>query len=245
MKVSFCPRMLFLLLTLAFLSPSCVEKTEKESGPKQGEWIWLFNGESTDAWREVKTQKFPDEGWSTENKVLTVLAKTDHGHGGGDIITKEQFENFELQLEFRLTEGANSGIKYFVVDNINGFKGQFLGCEYQLIDNENHPDALNGVGGNRKLAALYDLIPVQEYPEIKPPGQWNQAAIVVKGNMVTHRLNNLVVLEYNRTSGDFRERVQKSKYSEMKNFGEMDRGHILLQGHGNEVSFRNIKIKKL
>lgn len=232
---------LFLCLILLFSLPAGSQNNKKER-TKDKKQIILFDGRSTDAWRDTKTTGFPEHGWKTENGILTVLAKTELSEGGHDMVTKEQFSHFKLELEVRLSEGANSGVKYMVIDSYPGKKGQYLGLEYQLIDNERHPDALLGVNGNRKMATLYDIFPVAENLKIHPPGKWNKVKIIVDGNHVEHWLNGRKAVDYDRNSDRFREMVRLSKYNELKNFGEQEQGHILLQGHGNEVSFRKIKI---
>jgi hypothetical protein len=203
----------------------------------------LFDGSSTGHWSDTKTDHFPEHGWTVNGEVLTVLGETENQQGGHDIITKNRFRNFELELEVRLTEGANSGIKYVVTDAFPGKEGNFLGLEYQLIDNERHPDAQKGRNGNHKMAALYDMIPPPVDLTINPPGEWNKIKIIVNGNKSEHWLNGEKVLEFDRKSLEFRELVSLSKYKDLKDFGEHEEGHILLQGHGNDVSFRAIKIR--
>jgi hypothetical protein len=235
-----------ILAGMALLVVQCKQQGTKQKSAEpvvKQDVIWLFDGSSTDHFRDIKTDRFPEHGWVVEGDVLTVLGKTDEQPGGHDIITKELFSNFDLELEARLTEGANSGIKYFVSDSFPGNEGSFLGLEYQLIDNERHPDAKLGRDGNRKMGALYDLIPPPEDLTIHPPGEWNKVRIRVDGNKVEHWLNDEKVLEFDRKSQAFRELVSLSKYKDLENFGELDRGRILLQGHGNDVSFRAIKIR--
>lgn len=195
-------------------------------------WKSLFDGKTTNGWRSVNKSSFPDIGWVIEDSTLTVLASKK----GGDIVTVNQYSDFELSLEFRLTPGANSGIKYFVRPNSS------IGLEYQIIDDENHSDAQKGVGDNRTLASLYDLIPA-ENKVVNPIGEWNHARILVKSKHVEHWLNGVKVVEYERGTQMFRALVAKSKYKEYKKFGEHVKGHILLQDHGDTVSFKNIKIK--
>jgi hypothetical protein len=216
--------------------------TQKE---KNDGWKLLFDGKSTAAWTGTKGTGFPEKGWVVKDGILTVLGATGADHAsGGDIITKEQYGNFELALEFKIPKGANSGIKYFVVNNFPNQKGNYLGLEYQIIDDENHADAKLGVNGNRTLGSLYDLIPAKN-KKVNPVGQWNQVRIVVKGNHVEHWLNGSKVLEYERGSDEFRKLVAASKYKDLQGFGEMPKGHILLQGHGDTVHYRNIKIRNL
>lgn len=236
---------LIFLLGFAFLLTQCVNNKEQTAAESidDTQWVWLFDGSSTEKWRDTKSEKFPEQGWVVNNGVLTVLGETDEHHGGGDIITKKLYGNFELELEVNLTEGANSGIKYQVTDSFPGNKGKFLGLEYQLLDNERHPDAHQGRDGNHKMAALYDVLPPKEDLTIHPPGEWNKVRIVLDGNRIEHWLNDEKVLEIDRESNTFRELVALSKYKDLENFGGLDRGRILLQGHGNDVSFRNIKIR--
>lgn len=234
-----------ILTGMALFAVQCVNKKAQPDAEPVSEvnWTMLFDGSGTDQWRDTKSEQFPEHGWVIEGEVLTVLGKTEDEPGGHDIISKKQYGNFELELEVRLTEGANSGIKYLVIDNFPGKEGNFLGLEYQLIDNERHPDAQKGRDGNHKMAALYDMIAPPENLPIHPPGAWNTVRIMLDGPQVKHWLNGEKVLEFDRKSLAFRELVSLSKYKDLEKFGEMDKGHILLQGHGNDVSFRNIKIR--
>jgi hypothetical protein len=210
-------------------------------------WKLLFNGQNSDGWKGAYKETFPESGWSVNDGLLTIAA-TDGSEStnAGDIVTKEQFSAFDLTFEFRLSEGANSGLKYFVTLS-EGNKGSAIGLEYQVLDDENHPDAKMGIAGNRTLASLYDLIKADKTPRfVKPIGEWNKGRVVVTPeNNVTHYLNGVKVLEYVRGSQEFRDLVAISKYAKWENFGEAPEGHILLQDHGNDVSFKNIKIKTL
>lgn len=230
-----------LIAVLFFQSTATIAQQSKKERTNSTSVV-LFDGSSTDAWKDIKSAEFPAQGWVIKDGILTVLPKTEQQEGGHDIVTKQQFSNFELELEVRLSEGANSGVKYMVVDTYPGKKGQFLGLEYQLIDNERHADALLGRNGNRKMAALYDILPARENIEIKAVGEWNKVKIVVDKNKVEHWLNDKKAVVYERNSDSYKELVRLSKYNELENFGRQEKGHILLQGHGNEVSFRNIKI---
>ena len=196
------------------------------------DWAMLFDGKSSEGWKGAQSLQFPDSGWVIADGILKVQA----AGGGGDIVTIQQFSEFDLSLEFMLTPGANSGIKYFVQP------GTFFGLEYQILDDELHPDAREGVDGNRTLASLYDLIPA-ENRLINPIGEWNTARLVVKGDHIEHWLNGSKVVEFERGTQIFRALVAKSKYRQIENFGLHPRGHILLQDHGDTVYFRNIKIR--
>jgi hypothetical protein len=224
--------------------------TEQE---KRDGWRLLWDGKTSDGWRSARAETFPAKGWIIEDGVLTVLENNGQESGaGGDIITRERFSNFELVADFKLTPGANSGIKYFVQPNLDpvtgsGAKagsGSAIGCEYQVLDDERHPDAKLGRNGDRTLGSLYDLIPASTSKKPNPIGDWNTARIVVRGKHVEHWLNGEKVLEYERGSAAFREAVALSKFKNIAGFGEWPDGHILLQEHGNRVSYRNIKIRE-
>ena len=215
--------------------------TEKAQG-----WKLLFDGKSSDGWRGAKLNDFPKGGWSIEDGVLTI-----HESGGGeaadagDIVTVDKYKDFMLHLDFKISPGANSGIKYFVDTQLNKGEGSSIGLEYQILDDELHPDAkLGSHDGSRTLGSVYDLIKAEnKFP--KPIGEWNNAMIISKDKHVEHWLNGRKMLQYERGSDDFRKLVSESKYKVWKDFGEFETGHILLQDHGNTVSFRNIKIKEL
>ena len=211
----------------AATAPNTLTPDEKAAG-----WRLLWDGKTTDGWRGVKTDAFPAKDWIIKDGVLTVQA----GDPGGDIITRERFSDFDLRLDFKITPRANSGVKYFIQPGSN------VGHEYQILDDERHPDAKLGRDGNRTLGSLYDLIAPGAGKKTNPVGEWNTARIVVRGNHVEHWLNGQKILEYERGSPAFRELVARSKFNKTPNFGEWPAGHILLQDHGDEVSYRNIKI---
>lgn len=220
--------------------PNTLSDYEKKNG-----WKLLFDGVSTKGWRGAYKDKFPEKGWEVKDGVLSVLGSNGaEASNGGDIVTMDQYGNFELTLEFKITEGANSGIKYYVTESEKN-KGSAIGLEYQILDDVRHPDAKMGRDGNRTLASLYDLIPAAKGKRPNAIGEWNMARIVSKNNHVEHWLNGFKVLEYERGSKEFRDLVALSKYKVWENFGEAPKGHILLQDHGNFVSFRNIKIREL
>jgi hypothetical protein len=212
---------------------------------KKDGWQLLFDGKSTEGWRSPRSDKFPEKGWDIKEGMLVVQA---FGGGesaaGGDIITVKKYKNFELKVDFKITENANSGIKYFVDPDLNKGPGSAIGCEFQILDDERHADAKLGVGGNRRLSALYDLIPA-ENAKFNGIGQWNTARILVQGNHVEHWLNGRKVLEYERNNQMWRALVAYSKYKDWPKFGDLPEGHILLQEHGSIVYFKNIKIHPL
>jgi len=215
--------------------PNDLSEVERKQG-----WSLLWDGQSSAGWKSAKGGAFPTQGWRLKNGEMVVT-----GGGGGDIVTEQTFDAFELQLEFQLTPGANSAIKYLVGDD-----PQAVGLEYQLLDDDRHPDAKQGRDGNRTLASLYDIQPraaLMTNLGIAPKvGKWQHARIVArKDGTVEHWLNGVRVLKYTRGSQDFRQRVAASKFKDVPQFGELERGHILLQDHGDEVRFRSIKIKTL
>ncbi|HLP74401.1 MAG TPA: DUF1080 domain-containing protein [Bacteroidales bacterium] len=218
---------------------SVADNSISKKEAKQG-WKLLFDGKSGNAWMNSKTGTFPSGGWVIEDGLLKIKPGSD----GGDIVSKDKFRNFELMLDFRYTPGANSGIKYFIDTERDGGKMASIGCEYQILDDRLHPDAKAGKNGNRKLSSLYDLIPAQN---VKDNGsdQWNTARIVVNGNKVQHWINGQMTVEYERGSETWKKAVSESKFNKTSGFGDVQDTRILLQDHGNEVWFRNIKIREI
>jgi hypothetical protein len=222
--------------------PNHLSAAEKKSG-----WKLLFDGKDSKGWRGAYKKGFPEKGWQVKDGEITVLASAGkESANGGDIVTLDEYKAFDLSFEFKLTPGANSGVKYFVTLKENN-QGSAIGLEYQLLDDKLHPDAKLGRDGDRTLASLYDLIPsVKQDRFVHPIGQWNTGRIIVfPNNHVIHYLNGVKVLEYDRGSPAFRELVAISKFKIWPHFGEAQEGHILLQDHGAQTSFRSIKIREL
>lgn len=220
------------------------DNTLTEQEQREG-WQLLWDGKTTNGWRGAKLDAFPEKGWQIEDGVLKVNPSDgQESANGGDIVTTRTYKNFILKVDFKITEGANSGIKYFVDPSMNKGAGSAIGCEFQILDDLRHPDAKLGVNGNRTLGSLYDLIPA---PADKPfdINAWNTAVVVVKDKHVEHWLNGVKLLEYERGTQMWDAFVDYSKYKDWPNFGNHVEGNILLQDHGDEVWFKNIKIKEL
>ncbi|MCJ8211865.1 DUF1080 domain-containing protein [Mucilaginibacter sp. RS28] len=217
---------------------------EKKSG-----WKLLFDGKTSKGWRGAKLESFPTDpkGWVVNDGMLTIQGSAGgESSNVGDIVTVDEYGAFDLKFDFRMSRGANSGVKYFVTLKEDP-SGSAIGLEYQILDDDVHPDAKLGRDGDRTLASLYDLIPANKPKSIiKPIGEWNTGEIkVYPDNRVEHYLNGVKVLSYVRKSTEYRELVKISKYKIWPNFGEADKGHILLQDHGFTVNFKNVKIKTL
>ena len=206
-----------------------VSKREANEG-----WTLLWNGKDMKGWKSLDPKGDMSKGWTPTDGVLVIKPKS----GAGDIITEKKYHDFELSIDFQITKGANSGIKYFISENGS------IGCEFQLLDDDNHPDAKMCFKGNRRLGSLYDIIPAQGWKHADHYG-WNTARIVVKGNKVEHWLNGVKILSYEKGGHMRKALVSHSKFADVKTFEGGDGGHILLQDHFDEVHFRNLKIREL
>ena len=199
----------------------------------------------------MRQKHFPKKGWNIKDGILTVEdSRGLESQNGGDILTEKLYSNFELSLDFLITEGANSGIKYFVNEEINKSGGSAIGLEFQILDDSSHPDAKLGKNGNRTVGSLYDLIRAENTTSgsrcknFKGVGNWNNARIISINGKIEHWLNHVKVVEFDRYSQTFSALVEKSKYEKWDNFGKWESGNILLQDHGDKVSFKNIKIRE-
>jgi len=207
-------------------------------------WELLFDGETMDEWRAYNEDSFPDGGWVVEDGVLTIQGSDGSVEGsGGDIVTKKSYDDFVLKLEWKISEGGNSGIFYRALEQPDQAI-YWSAPEMQVLDNANHPDANRGQNGNRKSGSLYDLIPADPQT-FTGHGEWQKVMIVAEGNHIEHWLNGEKVLEYNLWTPEWYQMIRNSKFRDHPEFGDMREGLIGLQDHGTTAHFRNIKIKEL
>jgi len=206
-------------------------------------WELLFDGESTDHWRGYNMEEFPDRGWVIEDGLLVFRPpEGDDWTSGLDIITREVYSDFEFKIDWMVSEGGNSGIFYHVLEQDREI--YWSGPEMQILDNVNHPDADQGVDGNRKAGSLYDLLPADPQ-NTNPHDEWNSVRIVSDGPVIQHWQNGEKVVEFERWTTDWFDMLHESKFRCYPEFGAMRQGHIGLQDHGDVIYFRNIKIRKL
>jgi len=229
-----------LLLTTALLSSVCgASAADRKKGGKAGKWIVLFDGKLHGKLRGYRSKEFPSKAWKIDGDALTTIPKA-RGGVPEDLLTKARFKDFELVWEWRATRGGNSGVMYRV--KIDPKKpAYFTGPEYQLLDDDVHPD---GKKDRRRAGCLYDLIEA-EGKTLKPVGQWNTSRIVSKNNHFEHWLNGKKVLEYQWGSPEIKALIQKSKFAKWPDFMTQETGHIAFQHHGEEFSIRNLKIRRL
>jgi len=199
---------------------------------RQQGWQLLFDGQTTKGWRGFKQKQVP-KGWVVRDGSLV------RAGGGGDIITTRMFRDFELALEWKISSGGNSGIMYRVTED--GENTYETGPEMQVLDDAKHPDGANRL---TSAGACYGLYP-SPAGVVHPPGEWNKVRIIVKGNHVEHWLNDVKVVDYELKSPDWESKVAGSKFAQWKGYGRAPGGYIALQDHGDEVEYRNIKIKEL
>jgi hypothetical protein len=200
---------------------------------KAGGWKLLFDGKTTAGWHSYKKKTFPSHGWVAEDGWLHCL-----GEKGGDLISDGEFDDFELEWDWKQAPAGNSGVKYFVLET----RPSALGHEYQMADDPHEPDVMKA-GAKHATASFYDVLAPGPTPT-KPPGEINHSRIVVHGNHVEHWLNGKKVLAYECGSEEVRAGVASSKFKNVSGFGEKVTGHLLLQDHNTEVWFQNVKIKE-
>jgi len=220
-------------------APNTLTAAEKASG-----WKLLFDGKTWNGWRGFRRDKVPEVGWAIEDGTIKHLSgRGEQSQQGGDIITVGEYGNFDFRLEWRISPGGNSGVKYLIAEDMvkTGYSG--LGFEMQVLDDALNADAKAGKNGNRTAGALYDLIAPSK-KVVRSAGEWNQSGLTIRGNHVEHWLNGTKIVEYDLGSPQIKALIAGSKYKDIPRFGEIKKGHILLQDHGSEVWFRSLKIKE-
>lgn len=209
----------------------------------RGKWVTLFDGKNINNLRGYRQSAFPTKGWIIENGVL----RTDPTAAAAervDLITNDKYRNFELEYEWRISPGGNSGVMYHVAE-LPDKPTYFTGPEVQILDDDKHPDAKRGKEGSRTAGALYDLIAPSANKTLRPVGEFNKARLVVRNGKVEHYLNGKKVVDYDLNSDQMKQLIAESKFNEMPRFGREGEGHIAFQHHGEEVAFRNIRIRRL
>jgi Domain of Unknown Function (DUF1080) len=224
-----------LILVLLSLVSAGISVHGAQVKPRQGKWEVLFDGKAVDKWRGYKTNSFPQESWKVEDGAL----KTIRGGHGPDIVTKEKYDNFELQLEWKVTPGANSGIMYRVSEDFDA--PYETGPEMQVLDDDKHAD---GRDPKTSAGSLYALI-APKNKQLKPVGDWNKVRLVVQGNHAEHWINGVKVIEYELGSNELNQLIARSKFKDMPRFTKEKAGYIDLQHHGDEVWYRKIRVRRL
>lgn len=246
MKTKIAP-LLLTVVTLIIAAPAQnnTPANQLTGAEKAAGWRLLFDGKTFDGWRGFHSDKVPT-GWVVEDGCIKkVPAHGELGQAGGDLITVDQFDNFELSVEWKLAKGTNSGIKYLVSESLPPTGRSGVSFEYQVLDDDNHPDAKAGIAGNRTAGSLYDLIPASKDKKLNPIGEFNLTRIVVKGDHIEHWLNGMKVVEFERGGEELKQHIAESKFKNTTGFGETAKGHILFQDHGDAVWYRNIKVRAL
>lgn len=197
-------------------------------------WTNLFDGKSLAGWRGYKQDDASKTRWKVEDGMLAVDPAA--GARGRDLVTVGTYDNFELEFEWKVSPGGNSGLKYFVLED----RDSAVGHEYQILDDAKHPDGK--IGGHRQTASLYDVLPAANRP-LKEAGEFNQSRVVVNGRTVEHYLNGTRVLQYELSSPALQAAIDKSKFKGIERFGKPQKGHILLQDHNDKVWFRSVRIR--
>jgi len=237
-----------LSLVLVIGLTSCGSKSKKEAATEAEDegWVTIFDGTSTAGWRGYNQPAFPAEGWEVVDGTLHCIGsgEGEAGGAGGDIIYDKKLSNFELSLEWKISEGGNSGI-FILAQEIPDTPIYESAPEMQILDNERHPDAKLGKDGNRMAGSLYDLLPAKPQ-NAKPAGEWNQAGILVYQGTVVFKQNGENVVEFHLWTDNWKKMCAESQFADWDMFvNTAHEGYIGLQDHGNDVWFRNIKLKEL
>jgi len=229
---------IMVLVPLAAQGPDAKPKAADGKKAADGAWTPLFDGKSLAGWRGYKKADASETRWKIDNGMLTLPANDGKDtRGARDIISIGTYDNFDLRWEWKAAPGANSGVKYFVLED----QPSAIGHEYQIIDDDRHADAK--IGPHRQTAAFYDVLQAADRP-IKPAGEWNVSEVRAHGAHIEHWLNGKKVLEYQLDSPALRAAIEKSKFKDIARFGKPQKGHILIQDHGDQVWYRKVEIRQ-
>ena len=246
------PRILALAFTLScFGSLSAADQNHLTPDETAAGWKLLFDGHTLTGWHSYQQKEPPKAGWHVADGCLINPKSNGRPNGGGgDLVTDAKYLDFEFRFEWRISPAGNSGVHYFIDESrpptapmYRGDTGHSpVGFEYQVLDDERHPDGKRGP--THKAGALYDLV-ATEQKTLRPVGEWNEGRIVVNGKHIEHWLNGAKVAECDLDSDAFRTALAKSKYHVVAGFGTKIVTPLALQDHGEEVAFRNLKIREL
>jgi hypothetical protein len=229
------PDALYASVLLLALTAHASEPNQLTDAEKQAGWKLLFDGKTTKGWRGYTQTAMPAKGWRIEDGTLKKVG----GERGGDIITVEKFNDFDLTWEWRISPGGNNGLKYLVTEDRPSAPGQ----EYQLIDDMKNADAK--VGPHRATGSFYDVLPPSDDKPLRPAGEWNQSRILIQGNHVEHWLNGKKVVDADLASPEIKALIAASKFKAYPQFAQEREGYVALQFHGDEVAYRNVRIRTL
>lgn len=244
----------FALITTTLLMVGCKDNSKNEENTvsepeitmneeQEKEWEELFNGNDLEGWKAFNSDSISNQ-WKAEEGTIAFSPAEGERQGTENLVTEEKYENFELSLEWKISEGGNSGIMWGVQEGEDFNEPYLTGPEIQVLDNQGHPDAKNGP--IRQAGALYDMVPPSE-DVTKPAGEWNTTVIRInhEENKGSVEMNGTMVTEFAVHGEEWDEMVKNSKFKDWEDFGKTHKGHIALQDHGDKVWYRNIKIKEL
>lgn len=225
----------FLLMCAALMTISISQAQTS----KKGKWVSLFDGKTLNGWKIYNKPTMSDK-WKVEDGAIVMTEK-----GGGNLTTVGQYGDFELEIEWKISEAGNSGIIFHVQEDPKYGQPYSTGPEIQVLDDAKHPDSFKGASGNHKAGSLYDLLPPTDLTAVKPAGQWNKAKLIIKNGKGESWLNGKKVVSFPTKGPEWDKLVAGSKFKDWDGFGKFDKGHISLQDHGDKVWYRNIRIKEL
>ncbi|KAB7729059.1 DUF1080 domain-containing protein [Rudanella paleaurantiibacter] len=228
--------------TLALAAFAMLFTADADARPKKGKWEKLFDGKSLAGWHTYKKAGQPvSDKWTIDDGAIHFTG----GRGAGDLVTDKEYGDFELEIEWKISEKGNSGIIYHVNEDPKYGATYSTGPEMQVLDDAKHPDSFAGSAGNHKAGSLYDMLPPNDLTAVKPAGEWNKAKLVIKDGRAEHYLNGKKIVEYATNGPEWDKMVANSKFKSWEGFGKFAKGHLALQDHGDKVWYRNIRIREL